>query len=89
MTIFDRYILRSFLKTYCLWFFCLIGLFVVFDLFTKTDGFIRAGGNATGTLTLIARYYLVQSLPFFAPVEAGPRRAHVTEPRRAADHWPL
>jgi len=65
MTIFDRYILRSFLKTYCLWFFCLIGLFVVFDLFTKTDGFIRAGGNATGTFTLIARYYLVQSLPFF------------------------
>ena len=65
MTIFDRYILRSFLKTYFLWFFCFIGIYIIFDLFTKTDGFIRAGGNVTGTLTLIARYYLVQSLPFF------------------------
>ena len=65
MTIFDRYILRSFLKTYCLWFFCFIGIYIIFDLFTKTDGFIRAGENVVGTLSLIARYYMVQSLPFF------------------------
>ena len=65
MTIFDRYILRSFLKTYCLWFFCFIGLYVIFDLFTKTEGFVRAGGGVVGTLSLIGQYYLVQSLPFF------------------------
>ena len=65
MLIFDRYILRSFFKTYCLWFFCFIGIYIIFDLFTKTDGFIRAGGNVTGILSLIVRYYLVQSLPFF------------------------
>ncbi len=65
MTIFDRYILRSFLKTYCLWFFCFIGLYVVFDLFTKTEGFVRAGGNVVGILSLIGRYYMIQSLPFF------------------------
>ena len=65
MTIFDRYILRSFLKTYCLWFFCFIGIYIVFDLFTKTEGFMRAGGGIGGAITLIGRYYAIQALPFF------------------------
>ncbi|MCL2305854.1 MAG: LptF/LptG family permease [Planctomycetaceae bacterium] len=65
MTIFDRYILRSFLKTYCLWFFCLIGIYIVFDFFTKPDSFSRAGGDVVGTFALIVRYYSVQSLPVF------------------------
>jgi len=70
MTIFDRYILRSFLKTYCLWFFCFIGIYIIFDLFSKTDGFIRAGGGVAGTLTLIGQYYLVQALPFYDKISA-------------------
>ena len=65
MTIFDRYILRSFLKTYCLWFICFVGIYIVFDLFTKTEGFMRAGGSVGGAVALIGRYYAIQALPFF------------------------
>ena len=65
MTIFDRYILRSFLKTYCLWFICFVGIYIVFDLFTKTEGFMRAGGSVGGAMALIGRYYAIQALPFF------------------------
>lgn len=65
MKTFDRYVLRSFLKTYFLWFFCFIGLYVVFDLFTHADNFARAGSGLKGTLMVIGRHYMVQSIPFF------------------------
>ncbi len=65
MTIIDRYILRSFFKTLFLWFFCFIGIYVVFDLFTKLDGFRAAGDGVLGAIGLIGRYYSIQSLPFF------------------------
>lgn len=70
MTIIDRYILRSFIKTYVLWFVCFIGIYVVFDLFTKMDGFNRVGGNLWGTVCLIVRYYMIQALPFFDKISA-------------------
>ncbi|MGL6196267.1 MAG: LptF/LptG family permease [Thermoguttaceae bacterium] len=64
MTILDRYILRSFLKTFFLWLFCFIGIYVIFDLFTKMDGFMKSGRGVVGVLELVGKYYLIQSLPF-------------------------
>ena len=65
MTIIDRYILRSFLKSFCLWFICFIGIYIVFDLFTKMDSFLKAGGGVLGAVVLICKFYAIQSLPFF------------------------
>ncbi|MGL6226160.1 MAG: LptF/LptG family permease [Thermoguttaceae bacterium] len=65
MTIFDRYVLRSFLKTLILWFFCFIGIYIVFDLFSNLDSFLKTEGGMIGSISLIARYYTIQSLPFF------------------------
>ena len=44
---------------------CFIGIYVVFDLFSKMDGFMKAGGGISGTISLILEFYAIQSLAFF------------------------
>ncbi len=63
MTILDRYILKSFFFNLILWFFCIIGIYVVFDLFTNIDGLIQAGKKQGSVPTVIGSYYLFKAIP--------------------------
>ena len=63
MTILDRYILKSFFFNLILWCLCIIGIYVVFDLFTNLDVLIQAGKNAGSVPKVIATYYLFKSIP--------------------------
>ena len=65
MTRVDRYILRNFFRTLILWYICLVGLYVVFDLFTNFDDVLSAG-KANGNIILsIGRYYFFKTFQFF------------------------
>ena len=63
MTILDRYILRSFLFNFIGWNLCFIGIFVVFDFFTKFDSLIQAGKAANSLPKVIFLYYFFKSIP--------------------------
>lgn len=63
MTILDRYILKSFFFNLILWFFCIIGIYIVFDLFTHLETLIEAGKKAGNVPKTIAVYYLFKSVP--------------------------
>ncbi len=65
MLIIDRYLLRQFFGTLAICFASLMGLYVVFDVFTNLEEFIRCGEKAGGTLRLIASYYGYQTLAVF------------------------
>ena len=65
MHIIDRYILRQFLQTFLICFLSLMGLFIVIEVFTNLEVFVRCGRRAGGVLPFIARYYSYQSLLFF------------------------
>jgi lipopolysaccharide export system permease protein len=65
MRIIDRYLLRQFVQTFVICFLSLVGIVIVFDLFTNLDEFVTAG-KATGNVTqFIARYYMFQSIGLF------------------------
>ncbi len=57
MTVIDRYLLRQFIQTFLICFTSLTGLYIVFDVFTNLDQFVRCGHKAGGVLPFIARYY--------------------------------
>lgn len=63
MTILDRYIIRSFFFYLILWFFCIIGIYVVFDLFTDLDPLLNAGRAAGSIPKILFLYYFFKSLP--------------------------
>jgi lipopolysaccharide export system permease protein len=65
MWIIDRYMLRQFLSTFVICCISLFGLYVVFDLFTNLEEFLRCGREAGGVLPLIASFYGYQSAVFF------------------------
>lgn len=77
MNTFDRYIIRSFLKNYCLCFIVLVGLYVLLDVVLKFDELTRgaqAAGDSTGStglfalISLVANifdYYFYQTFLFF------------------------
>jgi len=65
MRIIDRYLLRQFVQTFLICFLSLIGLFVVFDLFTNLEEFLIAGRNAGGVFSFIAQYYTYKTILFF------------------------
>ena len=65
MWIIDRYMLRQFLSTFVICCISLFGLYVVFDLFTNLEEFLRCGREQGGVLTLIASFYGYQSAVFF------------------------
>ena len=65
MTKVDFYILRNFCRTLILWYLCLVGLYVVFDLFTNFDD-VLSSGKANGNIVLsIGRYYFFKTFQFF------------------------
>ena len=67
-TTFDRYLLRQFFYVFLIGLFATYGLFVVFDGFTNVDGFQDAQQTrgALEILAMMAEYYAIQSLTFFA-----------------------
>ena len=63
MTVLDRYFLRSFFFNLILWLFCVVGVFIVFDLVSNFDGLLKVG-KETGSLTkLLLTYYTFRSIP--------------------------
>jgi lipopolysaccharide export system permease protein len=63
MTILDRYLLKSFFFNLIFWFICIIGIFIVFDLFTHLDSLVQKGKEQNNILRLLGTYYLFQSIP--------------------------
>ncbi|MDR2756116.1 MAG: LptF/LptG family permease [Planctomycetaceae bacterium] len=63
MTILDRYLLKSFFFNLIFWFICIIGIFIVFDLFTHFDSLVQKGKEQNNLIRLIGTYYLFQSIP--------------------------
>jgi lipopolysaccharide export system permease protein len=63
MTILDRYLLKSFFFNLIFWFICIIGIFIVFDLFTNLDSLVQKGKEQNNIIRLIGTYYLFQSIP--------------------------
>ncbi len=56
MRIIDRYLLRQFVQTFLICFLSLVGIVIVFDLFTNLDEFVEAGkanGGACGSSAAI------------------------------------
>jgi len=65
MHILDRYLLRQFFKTFVICFLSLTGLYIVFDLFTNLEHFVRCGRKTGGVIPFIANYYSFQTILFF------------------------
>lgn len=65
MRIIDRYILRQFLQTFVICFVSLMGLFIVFDFFTKLNDFERWGAHHGGIWAVLGPYYACQAVWFF------------------------
>jgi len=65
MTVIDRYLLRQFLQTFIICFTSLTGLYIVFDVFTNLDQFVRCGQKAGGVLPFIAHYYAYRWILMF------------------------
>ncbi|MDR2346286.1 MAG: LptF/LptG family permease [Planctomycetaceae bacterium] len=63
MTIIDRYILKHFFFNIILWFVSIVGIFIVFDLFTNLDTLINAGKEVNNIPLVIGKYYLFKSIP--------------------------
>jgi lipopolysaccharide export system permease protein len=57
MYIIDRYLLRQFVQTFLICFLSMTGLYIVFDVFTNLDQFVRCGQKAGGVLPFMAQYY--------------------------------
>lgn len=63
MTKIDRYILFKFTCNFVLWLCSLVGIVVVFDLFTNLDPILRAGKEAGNTPKILAMYYFFKVVP--------------------------
>lgn len=65
MPIIPRYLLFNFCRTFCLWFVCIVGLYIIFDLFTNLESVFGGDGSTGEVLQRVATYYFFKSLPFF------------------------
>ena len=65
MFVIDRYLLRQFLQTFVICLLSLTGLYIVLDLFTNMDNFVRSGRESGGVLRFIAEYYGYHTIWFF------------------------
>ena len=63
MTILDRYFLRSFFFNLILWLFCVVGVFVVFDLVSNFDDLLKVGKESGSAIKLFLTYYTFKSIP--------------------------
>ncbi len=64
MKIFDRYIFWKFFRIFVLCYVALVGVYVVFDLFTNLDDFLSAEASTARLIASIAEYYFVNSFVF-------------------------
>ena len=65
MRIVDRYLLRQFVRTFVICFLSLTGLYIVCDLLTNLDTFLRCGRKVGAVLPFIVHYYSFKSILFF------------------------
>ena len=65
MYIVDRYLLRQFVRTFAICFLSLTGLYVVIDLLTNLDVFVRCGRKVGAVLPVIVNYYRLKPILFF------------------------
>jgi lipopolysaccharide export system permease protein len=65
MRIIDRYLLRQFVQTFLICYLSLMGLYVVFDVFTNMEEFLRCGKEQGSVLGLVASFYGYRSFLFF------------------------
>ena len=77
MKIVDVYIFRKFFLIFFLTCVTLVGLYVVFDVFTKFDEFWKAEASLFRLITAVAEYYFINSFavidmmfPFFTLLAA-------------------
>lgn len=65
MLILDRLLLRTFVKILLICFLSFTGLFIIIDLFSNLDEFLRVGEQTGDLLTVLCEYYGARSLAFF------------------------
>ncbi len=65
MSIFDRYVLRMFIKVLLVSFLSFTGLFIIIDLFGNLEEFISYAERQGSLLGVIADYYSARVLSFF------------------------
>ncbi len=65
MGIIDRYLLRKFLQTFLICFVSLFGLYVLIELSTNLDNFVRGGEKFGEVLQFVAQYYSFRAVWFF------------------------
>ncbi len=65
MSIFDRYVLRMFLKVLAISFVSLTGLFIIIDLFGNLEEFISYANRQGSLLAVLVEYYGARVLSFF------------------------
>ena len=63
MTKIDRYILGKFLFNFVLWMICLVGIVIVFDLFTNMETLLAAGEQAGSVPKILATFYFFKIVP--------------------------
>lgn len=64
-SIYDRYLLRMFLKYYVMCFCGMIGLYIVFDMFANLDDFLQYAKSTSALFQLLAQYYGYRCIYFF------------------------
>src|SRR4028119_1278281 len=65
MSILDRYLFRMFLRSYLMFFFSMLGLYVMIDLFANVDEFSEDGAKTVVVLGRMVRYYALHSFDYF------------------------
>ena len=70
LTTFDKYLLNRLVHTFAVFFIATYGLFVVIDLFTNIDDFMRDGDSTLHMAGGIAKYYAYRAVEFLEM--AGP-----------------
>jgi lipopolysaccharide export system permease protein len=65
MRIIDRYLLRHFIQTFVICYLSLMGLWIVIEVTTNLEEFVRCGEKSGGVLNFIAQHYGHQSIWVF------------------------
>jgi lipopolysaccharide export system permease protein len=65
MSILDRYLFRIFLRSYFMFFFSMLGLYIVIDISANVDEFSEDGAGSMAVLVRMARYYALHSFDYF------------------------
>ena len=65
MRILDYYVLKQFVRVFCICFMSLTGLFAVFDAFSNLDEFLNYADKHGNLIGLLAQYYGYRSVALF------------------------